>query len=608
MGPVLLGDAPSFRIGRMMANGLLLGLLSLVLAACVESKTYQPPPPPDPTVPTVPTPRLPQNDAYEDSSVLNRLQPTFVWEASTVAVGELTHYEVQYSADKAFATGVVTAQVATTSHRPAEALEVSTVPPVGRRYYWRVRACNGELCSEYSRRWWVNVGRSMKDFNGDGYDDVVVGAFAPPASQHENGKVYVYFGGTGASFDATPDITTYDLEVASWIGFSVSSAGDFNGDGFADVLIGAPLRDVSGEVDRGVAYLLFGGVAMDNVADVYFNSDAPGEKLGMSVSSAGDVNADGYTDVVVGAPGRSGNERAFIYWGMANPPADAIARAALLVPSVGRYGSQVSNAGDLNGDGYADVVIGIDNGYQLDVNEICSSEVYLGGEMFDGASDGKISGPAGEKCSLRTTDAGDVNADGFSDLVARSTMRSEGLRLFLGGKELPKTPDVVFALSNDRRCREAASVGDVNGDGADDLAMVEYTSSTDTNVHIYLGKVGARERALFETPAATIAGTASLFGWAVAATGDLNGDGYDDFVVGQHNSDDTVGRAFVFFGNGGASLNAISDGTLTDGGLWGFFGMSVAAAKTTTSEHGAASSNRWSMASSPRTRSMSSWW
>jgi hypothetical protein len=151
-------------------------LASLALASahpgCVEAVKYYPP---DPHVPTVPKLRLPQNNAHVGSVVLHRLQPQFVWEPSSVEMGEISHYVLQYSSDLHFERDVVSTEVTATSYQPSVPLDVSTTPPVGRRYYWRVRACAGEYCSESSPTWWINVGRSDKDYNGDGYDDVLRG-------------------------------------------------------------------------------------------------------------------------------------------------------------------------------------------------------------------------------------------------------------------------------------------------------------------------------------------------------------------------------------------------------------------------------------------------
>ncbi len=534
-------------------------------------------------MPSVPQPRLPQNDAYEGSVVAGKLTPRFVWEASTVEVGEV-RYELQYATDREFTAGLVTVEVAEPRHQPAAALAVATTPPVGRRYYWRVRACAGEKCSEYSRPWWVNLGRSIKDFNGDGYDDVLVGAHAPTGLGSITGKAFAYYGGPGTTFNAVADGMLYSTDPLGWAGYSVSSAGDFNGDGFADVIIGMPKSD-NGEVDSGQTFLVYGkaGSTLGSVVDIYFlGSTEAGALFGRSVSSAGDVNGDGYSDVIVGAPGGTIAD-AYLYLGSANP----ILENKIMAPSASIksartasfFGDNVSGIGDLNGDGFADISMSASGYLASDVSEVCASEIYLGAADFDVEKDGDIMGATNEKCSLRAGKSGDLNGDGFSDVIAKINGRSEGMRIFLGGKTIPKSADMTFAVAVGNRSREVAGVGDVNGDGADDVACAENITSTNpftAKITVYLGRLGAERSVLAESPAAVIPSPipGGTFGWSIGAAGDVNGDSFDDFVTGQQDFNST-GRALVYFGNGGATLDMSADGAMSSGEEPAFFGFSV---------------------------------
>jgi hypothetical protein len=123
-------------------------------ASCVSSTDYTPLPP------SVPKLRLPRNDVYEGSVITGSLRPKFVWEASTANTSGAITYELQLSADPKLEADVTTVTIAEPSYQSDAALPVSTVPPVGRRYYWRVRACLATTCSEFSPTWWVNLGRS----------------------------------------------------------------------------------------------------------------------------------------------------------------------------------------------------------------------------------------------------------------------------------------------------------------------------------------------------------------------------------------------------------------------------------------------------------------
>jgi len=131
------------------------------------------------------------------------------------------------------------------------------------------------------------------DVNGDGYSDIIVGAYSNDA-----GRAYIYFG--GISMDNIADILMTGEAVFDQFGISVSTAGDVNGDGYSDVIVGAWLNSAGGSF-AGRSYVYFGGTLMDNIADVIITGETAGDIFGISVSTAGDVNGDGYSDVIVGA-------------------------------------------------------------------------------------------------------------------------------------------------------------------------------------------------------------------------------------------------------------------------------------------------------------------
>ena len=128
---------------------------------------------------------------------------------------------------------------------------------------------------------------------------MIVGALGSDAGGADVGAAYIFFGGT--AMDSIADVILTGEAADDWFGFSVSSAGDVNGDGFSDVIVGAFQNDAGG-TDAGRAYIYFGGTAMDSIADVILDGEAAGDRFGESVSSAGDVNGDGFSDVIVGAP------------------------------------------------------------------------------------------------------------------------------------------------------------------------------------------------------------------------------------------------------------------------------------------------------------------
>ncbi|MBL8008924.1 MAG: FG-GAP repeat protein, partial [Ignavibacteria bacterium] len=148
---------------------------------------------------------------------------------------------------------------------------------------------------------------SAGDVNGDGFSDVMVGAITfNNIYNSQDGRVYIYFGGT--SMDTSKDVTFYG-ETGSQFGRFSSKAGDMNGDGYSDVIIGAEKPDSS----TGRAYIYYGGAQMNNSVDIVLNGEAINSEFGTSVSS-GDFNKDGYSDVIVGAHKYSTNTgRAYVY-------------------------------------------------------------------------------------------------------------------------------------------------------------------------------------------------------------------------------------------------------------------------------------------------------
>jgi hypothetical protein len=158
---------------------------------------------------------------------------------------------------------------------------------------------------------------SAGDVNGDGYCDVIVSApFNDPDGKVTAGEAYIFCG--GASMNNVPDVTMAGETAMDSFGDSVSSAGDVNGDGYCDVIVGTPKKDTSG-VDFGKAYVYYGGASMNNGPDVTMAGEAAYDYFGTSVSSAGDVNGDGYCDVIVGAPyndvGGTDSGEAYIFYG-----------------------------------------------------------------------------------------------------------------------------------------------------------------------------------------------------------------------------------------------------------------------------------------------------
>jgi hypothetical protein len=354
----------------------------------------------------------------------------------------------------------------------------------------------------------AGFGRSVSnagDLNGDGFDDVIIGG---------GSIVYIYYG--GSIMDSVVNLVIH--KPLSGFGVIVSDAGDVNGDGFDDVLINAPFSG------RGYAFIYFGGLNMDTTADITFGGAQSDYNFGLAISGAGDVNADGFDDIIISNEGNT--RKTQIYFGgyiMDNV-------SDLTIPG---NASSVSNAGDVNGDGFDDVIIG-NNQYALVYNEPKGGAlIYYGGVNMDNNPDiilvgNEIDTYFGSSVSI----AGDVNNDGYSDVIVgafKHNVYTGKATIFLGGAIMDTTADVTMSgeFQNSYFGYSVSNAGDINNDNFDDIIIGAYSQTGNAFIYFGGGVMNNIPDILFSGESQD-----SHLGFSVSGAGDINRDNHSDIIIG----------------------------------------------------------------------------
>lgn len=384
------------------------------------------------------------------------------------------------------------------------------------------------------------------DVNNDGYDDFIIGAREDEENGGAAGQVYLVFGdnsGWGMNTDlGSVDASFRGEDGGDQAGVSVSGVGDVNNDGYDDFVIGAP-NDEEGGTYAGQTYLIMGksGIwSMDTdlgSVDASFIGENAGDKAGFSVSGVGDVNNDGYDDFMIGAPkyGQYGTGRAYLIlgkssgWGMDTDlsSADAIFYRA---SDMDETGYSVSGAGDVDDDGYDDFIIGAKNS---DSGGVGAGQAYL---------------ILGKNSGWGVTDLANADAS------------------FLGES------------SNDQAGYSVSGVGDVDADGYDDFIIGAPENETGGSyagqTYLILGKSsGWSMNTNLSSANASFVGEddGDYSGTAVSGAGDVNGDGYDDFIIGAGDDEEGgshAGQTYLILGK---KCNWAMDTDLNsaDASFWG---------------------------------------
>ncbi len=447
------------------------------------------------------------------------------------------------------------------------------------------------------------------DVNGDGRPDVIIGGYgASNNTRAISGSSYVIYGQAGNTNIDLASLTTaqgFRIDGAAaddHSGTSVAGAGDVNGDGRDDVIIGSPYADNNTRDNSGSSYVIY-GEPTNSTIDLSSLTAAQGFRIdgaarddhsGTSVAGAGDVNGDGRAGVIIGAPpAGNGLGSSYVVYGQpANTNIDlgslTTAQGFQIDGEAGGFGSgySVAGAGDVNGDGRDDVIIGayrsdksrtlagssyVIYGQAANTNVDLASLTTAQGFRIDGAS-------AFDQSGSSVAGAGDVNGDGRADVIIGSpyadnnTGDDSGSSYVIYGEPANSTIDLSSltaaqgfridgAARDDHSGYSVAGAGDVNGDGRADLLLGAHFANNNSRV------ISGSTYVIYGEPTNSVvdlssvtsaqgfridgAGGSDQSGIAVAGAGDINGDGRDDVLIGAYgaskNSRPSSGSSYVVY-------------------------------------------------------------
>ncbi len=360
------------------------------------------------------------------------------------------------------------------------------------------------------------------DVNNDGYDDFIIGAPGDNTVAHNAGAAFVYSGYDGAVLHAL-----YGQSISDEFGTSVSAAGDVNNDGFDDLIVGAP--QISTFPAHAGLIRVFSGL---NGAVIYtIHGVSNDEYFGWSVAGAGDVNNDGFDDVIAGAlEARDGKGQpvgaARVYSGVDG----TLLYQFLGDAAIDHFGQSVDGAGDVNNDGFDDLIVGASN------SDIDGPDAGLA-RVFSGANGTVLhewtGGNFADQLGFSVAAAGDVNNDGHADLIVGAPFNDNngpesGLARVFSGANGTVLYSFYGDATNDFFGRAVSGAGDVNADGFDDLLVAAPLNETNGPIsgsaYIFSGASGATLKTIYGYPS-------DYLGVSVSGVGDVNADGLADFIV-----------------------------------------------------------------------------
>ncbi len=343
---------------------------------------------------------------------------------------------------------------------------------------------------------------TVLDLNGDGFDDLAFGAPGNDTINGNNGAVFILYGQTTryTSSSLTSGVGLYGHEMNGHAGFALANAGDVNNDGFEDLLVGAYAEDANGP-DAGAAYVVYGqanpltsGASLSSFTT--FTGESASDNLGTAVASAGDVNGDGYDDLLIGAHhndlGGSEAGAAYLVLGRSTQLTSGNISSIMATRWIGTsagsmLGASLNGNGDVNGDGFDDIIIGAqfsdDTATDAGAAYLQYGSTTIPTSGLASTASTSFAGAVGNEVGSMVGIAGDINRDGYADVLI-SAADIDGANTatafvvfgsatnYSGANSLSDDAIVMFSditVGDDTGSR--VSFGDLNGDGFQDLVL-----------------------------------------------------------------------------------------------------------------------------------------
>lgn len=444
--------------------------------------------------------RVPRAIGPMTSATVTSQRPTLEWE---LPMG-ISEASVDVCRDRAMTMGCVTLSATGTSARPTSAL----TPGV---WFWRVRGrVAGVLGARTSPVWWFRVGHGDAmvdtfhgvelDVNGDGWADVAAGT-----DDGSGDPRVVVFLGSSIGVSMTPQRELFSIAPFEGFGARVAAAGDVNGDGFVDLLVAASAATVAGRRVGQVRVFHGGASGISAVPSAQIDGEAVDAQFGSSIASTGDFNGDGYADVVVGARFFDDGSalsagRVSLFFGSSRGLVTPAARSWNGANQQAFLGTAVGGGGDVNGDRRSDFIVAAPYASEGGRSNNGAVYLYLGARTAPATSSQALVGPAdGAQLGAGIGWLGDITGDGLCDIAVglptdMGSPGHAGVVRFHGGTSSGVSASplaVLVGFDEAGRWHEAVSgVGDVNGDGRGDVAVghTPTMSYSAGGVRLYFGR------------------------------------------------------------------------------------------------------------------------